>query len=127
MAQGSDITLVATSYATKLSLDAVQALKTEGIGAELIDVRVINPLDPSVVIESVRKTGALIVVDGGWASCGLSAEIISSVVEAVDPGTLRISPRRITLPAAPAPTSGSLERQYYFSAETISSCVKSVL
>ena len=127
VAQGSDITLVATSYATKLSLDAVQALKTEGISAELIDVRVINPLDPSVVIESVRKTGALIVVDGGWASCGLSAEIISSVVEAVDPGTLRISPRRITLPAAPAPTSSSLERQYYFSAETISSCVKSVL
>ncbi|HEU4681600.1 MAG TPA: transketolase C-terminal domain-containing protein, partial [Gemmatimonadales bacterium] len=63
--------------------------------------------------ESVRRTGRLLAVDGDWSSCGVAAEVIAAVVEAVEPARLRARPVRVTLPDAPAPTSAPLERIYY--------------
>lgn len=111
---GNDITLVSAGYSVQLCLDAAKKLeKDQGIHCEVIDLRVLNPLDPSSVIQSVIKTGRLLVVDGSWASCGLSAEIIASVTESIDLKNLKVSPKRITLPSAPAPTSKALEDIYY--------------
>ena len=91
--QGTDITLVAASYSTRLCLDAAEALGGMGISVEVIDLRVINPLDRGPIVQSVRRTGALLAVDGGWQTCGLAGEVIASAAEAVEF-------RRLAAPAA---------------------------
>ncbi len=110
---GKDVTLVASGYSTQLCREAAERLRVNSGEAEVVDLRVINPLDLGLVIESVRTTGRLLAVDGDWASCGLAGEVIAGVSEAVEPARFRARPARITLPPAPAPTSGPLERIYY--------------
>ncbi len=122
---GHDVTLVASSYSTRLALEAADLLEQQGVSAEVIDLRVINPLDPAAIVASVEKTGRLLVVDGSWSPCGLAGEVIASVVERVAPGMLKKSPVRITLPFAPAPTARVLEQAYYpTSAMVVSQAVK---
>lgn len=116
---GDDLTIVATSHSTLLAVDAAKRLSAENVSVEVIDLRVTNPLDIDLVVESVRKTGRLLVVDGSWRTCGLAGEVIAATVERLAPTDLRAAPRRLTLPDAPAPTSGPLEEQYYPSAETV--------
>jgi pyruvate/2-oxoglutarate/acetoin dehydrogenase E1 component len=108
---GKDVTLVGAGYSTLLCRHAATVLERQGVDAEVIDLRVINPLDAAVVIESVGKTGRLCVVDGGWRNCGLAGEVIARVAEAGS--TWRAAPVRLTLQDAPAPSSGALERDYY--------------
>lgn len=115
LTEGADITLVGASYSTRLCLAAAETLAERGISAEVVDVRVLNPLDASVIVASAAKTGRLIVVDGGWRTCGLAGEILARVAEAMPPGTMRRAPIRLTLPDAPAPTSAPLEGRYYTS------------
>ena len=117
--EGDDVTVVAAGYSTRLALQAAAILRADGIQAEVVDLRVLNPFVPAPIIESVRKTGRLLAVDGGWRTCGMSSEIIAAVVEQVSVDTLLAPPVRITLPDAPAPTSRALERIYYPSAQTI--------
>lgn len=119
LAEGKDITIVACGYSTRLALEARTALEKDDVRAEVVDLRVLNPFDPQVAIESVAKTGRLLVVDGGWSSCGMSAEVIAAVSERVPPRAIRKLPVRITLPAAPAPTSRVLEKAYYPDADTV--------
>ncbi len=113
IASGNDISIVASGYSTALALEAKDRLTMQGISAEIVDLRVLNPFEPTVVVESARKTGRLLVLDGGWRTCGMSAEVIATVAEHMAPGELRATPRRITLPDAPAPTSRVLEKIYY--------------
>lgn len=121
---GNDITLVGASYSTLQCLRAAESLKSDGISAEVIDLRVINPLDVSIIVSSVQKTGRLCVVDGGWRTCGLAGEVIARVVETLHHQALRASPVRLTLPDSPAPSSSSLEKFYYTTEKQI---VKAVL
>ena len=111
--EGTDITLAASGHSVKLCMEAAVKLEEENINVEVIDVRVLNPFDASSISKSVEKTGHLIAVDSGWAACGFSAEIIASTVSNCSYNKLKSSPSRITLPAAPAPTSRVLERIYY--------------
>jgi len=111
--EGKDVTLVAASYSTQLALSVAEQLKPHGISAEVIDLRVINPIDHALSIASVKKTGRLCAIDGSWSNCGLSAEIIAGVSEALPPAAFKSTPLRITLPNAPAPTSLALEKIYY--------------
>lgn len=117
--EGSDVTLVGSGYATRLAMDAAEAASEMGITADVIDLRVLNPLDPDVVIDSVLKTRTLIVVDPGTRACGFSAEVVASVCEHLDPGELASVPKRVTLPDAPAPTSRVLQDDYYITAEQV--------
>jgi acetoin:2,6-dichlorophenolindophenol oxidoreductase subunit beta len=110
---GDDLTLVGTGYCTYLCEQAADALAKDGIGADVVDLRVLNPLDVTVVVESVARTGRLCVVDHGWRTAGLAGEVIAAVVERLGPRTLRGKPARVTLPDAPAPTSRPLEDTYY--------------
>jgi pyruvate dehydrogenase E1 component beta subunit len=119
LAPGKDITLVGASYSTRLALDAREQLAAQGISAEVIDLRVLNPLCADVIIESVRKTGRLLAIDGGWRTCGISAEVLARASESLPPSTLRVAPARITLPDAPAPTSRVLEKAYYPGVSTV--------
>lgn len=122
--QGGDVTLVGAGWTTKLALEAGAALEKHGISAEIIDLRMINPIDHEPVAKSVRKTGRLVAIDGGWSNCGLAAEVIAGAAERLSPGDWRAPPRRVTLAEAPAPTSRVLEDLYYPSADMV---VKEVL
>ncbi len=124
---GTDCTLVASSFSTQLCLEAAQQLATQGIDCEVIDLRVINPIDYSAIIASVQKTGRLCAVDGGWKTCGLAGEIIAGVTESIAPSVLKSSPKRLTLPDAPAPTSKVLEEMYYLKSDDIAIAVSKMM
>lgn len=124
---GSDVTLVGAGYSAYLCELAADALAAAGISAEVIDVRVLNPLDAGAILESCAKTGHLCVVDGGWRNSGFGAEIVSRVSEGLVPRQLRKSPVRITLPDAPAPTSRPLEAAYYPTFQHVVSAVEKML
>lgn len=117
--EGSDVTLVGSSYSTQLCRDAAEALRAQGTSAEVIDLRVVNPIKYDVIVESVKKTGRLIAVDGSWENCGLAGEIIAGVSERVPHSCWKASPKRVTLPASPAPTSKPLEDVYYPKAQHV--------
>ena len=117
--EGTDCTLVAGGYATFLCIKASEQLQSRGVSCEVVDLRVINPLDFETVVASVRKTGYLVAVDGGWATCGLAGEILAGVAERVEPSAFKGAPIRLTLPKAPAPTSKPLEEAYYLKPEDI--------
>lgn len=124
---GHDLTIVASGYSTQLALMAAASLSTHGISAEVIDLRVLNPFDAQALIASVTKTGRLLAVDGGWGPCGMAGEVIASVMERVAPTAMRKSPVRLSLPFAPAPTAGSLEKLYYPSAATVESAARELV
>jgi len=124
--EGSDVTIVASSWMTELAVEAAERLAEQGVEAEVIDLRSIKPWDRELVCESVGKTGRLVVADGGWATCGVAAEIVATVVGAAF-GALKSAPIRVTLPDAPAPTSTSLEDAYYPTAVTIATAAEMVL
>lgn len=110
--KGKDLTLVAISYLAHESLTAAKELASQGIDAEVIDLRSAKPIDSDIVRKSVRKTGRLVVADGGWRTCGLAAEVAACVAEK-EIAFLRAPVLRITLPDVPAPASRSLEQAYY--------------
>jgi len=125
--QGSDITLVATSYMVQLAEKAANQLeKNDGIACEVIDLRSIKPIDHQTVLNSVKKTGRLVIADAGWRTYGAAAEVIASVCEKAL-GYLKTSPQRVTLPDLPAPASRTLEKPYFPGHETIVGVVKEVL
>jgi pyruvate dehydrogenase E1 component beta subunit len=123
--RGKDLTIVSSGYSTKLAKESIKELKNiyEGKSIELIDLRIINPIDFSSIIESVKRTGNLLVIDGGWKTCGLGSEIISSVVETIRPSFLKNQPINISLKQCPAPTSSVLEKEYYPSVKEIIDCI----
>ena len=127
LAEGSDITIVGCSYSTHLSMQAREKLAAIGYSAEVVDLRVLNPFRSEVIVRSVEKTGRLLVVDGGWKTCGLSAEILAAVLESVRLDALVRSPVRLTLPDAPAPTSPNLESLYYPDVSRVLAAALSVL
>lgn len=115
---GDDVTLVATSYMVFEAAQAADALAGEGVGVDLFDLRVARPLVLDAVVESVRRTGRLVIVDTGWQAFGIGAEIAASVTESCF-GALQAAPRRIGLPAHPTPSSPMLAKAYYPSSEEI--------
>jgi len=117
--EGTDVTIVASGHSSYLARKANEKLKTLNISPEIIDVRILNPLYVNDIIKSVKKTRRLIVVDPGCLSSGFSAELVSKVVENLDVNCLINPPIRIALPDAPAPTSKTLEENYYTSIDNI--------
>ena len=109
---GSDVTIVALSQMVFESMQAAAALAAQGIEAEVIDLRTLKPLDMPLILESVTKTGRLVVADTGWKECSIGAEIIAKVTEEAF-GALKAPPIRINLPECPTPASPSLEKLYY--------------
>ncbi len=109
---GDDVTIVGTSYMVLEAMRAAEALKDEGVGVDLFDLRVIRPLNLEKIIKSVKKTGRLVTVDTGWRSFGIGAEIAARVSEACF-DELKAAPRRIGLPDHPTPSSSALAAAYY--------------
>jgi acetoin:2,6-dichlorophenolindophenol oxidoreductase subunit beta len=109
---GTDVTIVSLSSLMKDAVDAADSLAAQGIECEVIDLRTVKPFDKNLIINSVKKTGRLIVADVGWKSFGTAAEIAAVVFE--EAFSFMKSPViRVALPDAPAPASASLEKVYY--------------
>jgi pyruvate dehydrogenase E1 component beta subunit len=79
--QGEDLTLVAWGAMIPACLETMEALTAEGVDAELIDVRTLVPFDVETVVESVKKTGRLVVVHEAPKTCGFGAEIVALINE----------------------------------------------
>ena len=125
--EGKDITLVGLSWTTKLLMDAAQRLEGEGISCEVVDLRVLNPLDASAIIKSVAKTTKLLVAEGDWISYGIGSEVITRVIENLGPKVLSAAPRRHGLADAPAPTSKPLESIYYPHVDDVIKSIKKMM
>lgn len=123
---GADLTVVASSYMTLEATRAAAMLAEEGIEVDVIDVPTINPLDESVVIESVGRTGKVIVADLGSRTSGFAAELVTRIVERCY-GRLEAAPVRITLPDIPTPTTPALANLYYPGAAEIADAARILL
>jgi pyruvate/2-oxoglutarate/acetoin dehydrogenase E1 component len=124
--EGKDVTIVATSYLARQAEKAAEILARDDVNAELIDLRSISPWDEELVCSSVRKTGRLVVADGGWESCGIVAEITATVAGKVFE-YLKAPIIRVALPNSPAPMSRPLEEAYYPNTRTVVTAVQKVL
>jgi pyruvate/2-oxoglutarate/acetoin dehydrogenase E1 component len=124
--EGKDVTLVSTSYMVVESVKAAEELETEGLEVEVIDLRSVKPLDETVLFDSIKKTGRLVIADGGWKTCGMAAEVSARVSEGIFE-YLKAPVVRVTLPDSPAPASRVLEKEYYPNSKTIADAVRVVL
>jgi pyruvate/2-oxoglutarate/acetoin dehydrogenase E1 component len=122
---GRDLTIVTVSLMVHRALDAADDLAKEGIEAEVLDLRSIIPLDREAIIESVRKTRRLLVVDEDYRSFGMTGEVITSVVEgAFD--YLDAPPMRLALPDVPIPYSRPMEQFVLPSRAAIAAAARSL-
>src|SRR5262249_9453065 len=124
--EGRDVTIVGLSYATLDSLKAVKEMTDAGIDPEIIDVRTLSPRDDSIILESVRKTGHLVVVDQGSMTCGYAGDIVASVVEK-EFKSLKSAPERVTLPDIPTPTTRALANFFYPTPRHIANAARKTL
>jgi len=120
---GRDLTIVTVSLMVHRALDAAEALASEGIEAEVLDLRSIVPLDREAIVESVQRTRRLLVVDEDYRSYGMSGEVFATVIEgAFD--YLDAPPVRVTYPDVPIPYSRPLEQFCLPNADTIAAAVR---
>jgi acetoin:2,6-dichlorophenolindophenol oxidoreductase subunit beta len=122
---GKDITVVAFGFMVYEALDAAQELSEEGIEAEVIDPRTIVPLDKVAILNSVEKTGRLVIVEEGRKRGGLGAEIAALVSEESF-AVLKAPIRRIAAPNIPVPGSRVLEDLYLPNKKSIVSALRSL-
>lgn len=99
---GDDVTIVTYSKMLEVSLKAAEKLAGEGISAEIVDLRTLRPLDMEPVIESFKKTNRAVVVEEGWPSYGVGAEISARIYEQafdyVDAPIRRVAQKEVPLP-----------------------------
>ncbi|WP_404339311.1 pyruvate dehydrogenase complex E1 component subunit beta [Sphingomonas sp. MMS12-HWE2-04] len=122
---GKDVTLVSYSIGVGVALEAAETLAGEGIDAEVIDLRTLRPLDTATVLESVKKTNRLVVVEEGWPTCSIASEISAVVMEQgfddLDAPVLRVTNEDVPLPYA-----ANLEKLALVSAAKVVEAVKKV-
>ena len=106
---GTDVTLVSFSIGMTYALKAAEELASQGINAEVIDLRTIRPMDTETVLASVRKTGRCITIEEGWPQSGVGSEISAQIMEnAFD--WLDAPVKRITGKDVPMPYAANLEK-----------------
>lgn len=108
--EGRDVTLVTISQMVQKALVAADELARHGVGAEVIDLRTLVPLDKAAVLKSVAKTGRLLIADEDYLGFGLSGEISAIVAENLDTLTLKAPIKRLAVPNVPIPYSRPLEQ-----------------
>ena len=102
--RGKDVTIVTYSRMLFIAMQAAKELAQEGIEAEVIDLRTLRPLDMETVVESVRKTNRVMVLEEDWRSCGMGAEVASRIYEEafdyLDAPVTRLAAAEVPLPYA---------------------------
>lgn len=106
--EGTDVTLVGLTSGVHIALKAAKKLEEEGVSAEVVDLRSLVPLDRDAVIESVKKTGRLIVIDEDYHSYGMTGEIIATVAE--QGVEMKAAPQRVAYPDIPIPFTRPMEQ-----------------
>jgi len=109
MREGRDVTIVALQMMTHYALEAAKRLEQEGIDAEVIDLRSLVPLDKETILQSVKKTHRLVVVDEDYRSYGMTAEVAALAAEEAI-YELEAPIRRLAVPDVPIPYSRPLEQ-----------------
>jgi pyruvate dehydrogenase E1 component beta subunit len=123
---GRDATVVATSFVVHAALAAADRLAAEGIEIEVVDPRTLVPFDHATILDSVRRTGRLVVVDEANLSCGVAAEI-SAIVAEEGFEFLRAPIIRVAKPDVPTPFSKPLEDAITPTADKVIAAVRRVL
>jgi acetoin:2,6-dichlorophenolindophenol oxidoreductase subunit beta len=124
--KGTDVTVVTLSLSVHHALDVAERLAPQGIDVEVIDLRSLVPLDREAILESVARTGHLVVVDEDYLSFGLSGEVVATVTEH-DPGMLRAAAVRVANPDTPVPYSRPLEQVVLPGPARIEAAIRKVL
>jgi len=100
--EGNDVTIVTYSKMVKYSLDAAEQLAKQGIDVEVVDLRSLRPLDMGPVLESFKKTNRAVIVEEGWRSFGVGAEISARIYEEafdyIDAPIKRVAQKEVPLP-----------------------------
>jgi pyruvate dehydrogenase E1 component beta subunit len=122
---GKDVTLVSYSIGVGVALEAAKQLLSEGIDAEVIDLRTLRPLDKRAVLQSLAKTNRMVVVEEGWPTCSISSEIIAiAMTEGFD--NLDAPVLRVTDADVPLPYAANLEKMALIKAEDVAAAAKTV-
>ena len=124
--EGTDVSIVAVGLAVHHALQAAEELAKDGISAEVVDLRSLVPLDRDGIMESVAKTGRLVVADEDYLSYGVSGEVIATVVER-DPTVLKAPARRVCVPDVSIPFSRPLEYSILPVASRIADAARAVM
>jgi pyruvate dehydrogenase E1 component beta subunit len=120
------VTIVGASHAIELGLQAAVQLEAEGVSAEVIDLRTIKPMDEHIILESLEKTGRIVVVDTAWMKGGVCAEVGCLAAEKGF-HYLRAPVARVGLPDIPTPAGYTLEQYFYPDAARIAAAARSLL
>ena len=122
--EGKDATIVTLGRMVHLALEAAEKLAGDGVDVEVVDLRSISPMDSNAILESVKKTHRLLVVDEDYPRCSVATDVIALVADQVF-DYLDAPCKMITAPHTPVPFSPALEDVYIPSADTIVATVKS--
>jgi pyruvate dehydrogenase E1 component beta subunit len=123
---GSDVTLISYSKMLQTSLQAAESLAGEGIEVEVVDLRTLRPLDMGPLLDSFRRTNRAVIVEEGWRSYGVGAEVAARLYEEafdyVDAPIRRVAQREV-----PLPYNRELEQQMLPNTYDVIEAVKGVL
>jgi len=126
MRPGRDVSLVTYGGTLAKALEAAEQLAADGVEAEVLDLRVLRPLDEATILESVRRTRRVVVVDEGWRSGSLAAEVCARVAEQAF-FELEAPPARVCSAEVPMPYAQHLEQAALPQVEGVLAAVRSVL
>jgi pyruvate dehydrogenase E1 component beta subunit len=122
---GKDVTIVSYSIGVGVALEAAQELMGQGINAEVIDLRTLRPLDKATILDSLKRTNRMVVVEEGWPVCSISSEIIAiAMTEGFD--DLDAPVLRVTDVDVPLPYAANLEKLALIKASDVLEAVKAV-
>ena len=123
---GDDVTIVSYGLTVHRAMEAAAALAKDGTEAEVIDLRTLSPIDWDTIVESVERTGRLVVVDEAHPRCNLATDIAAFVGQNAF-GALKAGVQMVTAPHTPVPFAPSLEDLYVPSADSIAAAVRRTL
>ena len=124
--EGNDITLVSVGAMMKPTFQAAQALEADGIDAEVIDCRTLVPLDTATIIESVKKTGRLAVVDEARDRCSAASHIAAVIADNAF-SSLKAPIKRVTVPDICMPYAPNVEKPLLPNPESIQATASAVM
>lgn len=116
--EGNDVTIVGISSMLPEALNAAELLRRKDISAEVIDLRTIKPYDKKMIVDSVKKTGRLVIADTGWSCCGVATEIATNIYKECFV-YLKKPIEIVALPDVPTPAAYNLEEEFYNEANDI--------
>ena len=124
--EGDDVTLVTLGLMTHRSLEAAEALAKNGVSCEIIDLRTTSPMDEDTILESVEKTGRLVVVDESHPRCSIATDVSALAAQKAFK-SLKAQIEMVTAPHVPVPFAPNLEDEYIPNAAKIENAVRAVM